>query len=826
MSVQDPWVLGIDFGTSFTVAAARTRRGPEVIEIGGERRVPSVVLAEDDGSLVVGRSAENLATSSPGRAIRAPKTRIGEPAPVILGGRTHDVTTLIASLLSYVYQEAVRQMGSPPSEVRLTHPAAWSRVRLDRLLQAAAGAQLPNPVLVPEPVAAAVSFADEIGVVPGGFVAVYDLGGGTFDTAVLQATVNQDAPGFVVIGRPGGEDRLGGDLFDELLTNFVGSRLNEEVWEALQVSDDRAWQQAASALRSEARRVKEALSSHPYAELLVALPNGMVTQRVTRDEFEALIEPYIATSVDVLRRAVSDAGLEPLQLSAVYLAGGASRSPLVERMVQEAFPGVNVSRRGDPKTAVALGATHGRSVLSSGASWDRTQPAGSGGGWPGAIPMPGQGGPPGSNPPGSNPPGSNPPAWGGPGAGNTAGPGPWNPAAAGWAGAPAAAPTWSAPGGGQSGGFAPTGSGPYPPATPSSSPQPSSASPPPPPSADQRSWSGPAGHGPPPGGPGPAGGASGPGVFGGPGANAPGHPPTAFAGSPGGFGAPIGQGPPSGYGSGHIHPPPQPKGPGKGLVGALIGGLAVVVMLLGLIVLLSRGDSTESGSGTTRGPSERPNRQSTVTSLLPSTVPLSGATTLPPVTTGGKGPGPVLEGAPTLAEVQSALLTGSDVGPAYQTVGYGTDEPYCGEPVVISSRQRANTAFEVAESATSGVRIDNDIQSYADAAGAAADLEAARSLANSCVFSTTVVEGVEYIVIVSPFEAPRACDDSEVFLQVAAPSTLEGPSLTRAIGFARCGRNLTAVSLAVVGREFAAGDEELFTSLFATAVGRLAVIPR
>ncbi len=378
MSVQDPWVLGIDFGTSFTVAAARTRRGPEVIEIGGERRVPSVVLAEDDGSLVVGRSAEDLATSSPGRAIRAPKSRIGEPAPIILGGRTHDVTVLIASLLAYVYQEAVRHVGSPPVEVRLTHPASWGRVRLDRLLQAAARAQLPNPVLVPEPVAAAVSFADEVGVAPGGFVAVYDLGGGTFDTAVLQATVQHDAPGFVVIGRPGGEDRLGGDLFDELLANFVGSRLNEEVWEALQVSDERAWQQAASALRSEARRVKEALSSHPYAELLVALPNGMVTQRVTRDEFELLIEPYIASSVEVLRRAVADAGLEPLQLAAVYLAGGASRSPLVERMVCDAFPGVNVSRRGDPKTAVALGATHGRSVLSSGAGWDQTQPVGPG----------------------------------------------------------------------------------------------------------------------------------------------------------------------------------------------------------------------------------------------------------------------------------------------------------------------------------------------------------------------------------------------------------------------------------------------------------------
>ena len=117
-------------------------------------------------------------------------------------------------------------------------------------------------------------------------------------------------------------------------------------------------------MRNEARRVKEALSSHPYAELLLGLPTGMVTQRVTRVEFESLVEPYVAGSVELLSRAVSDAGLNIGRLDAVYLAGGASCSPLVERLVSQAFPGVTVSRRGDPKTAVALGATHGRAVAS------------------------------------------------------------------------------------------------------------------------------------------------------------------------------------------------------------------------------------------------------------------------------------------------------------------------------------------------------------------------------------------------------------------------------------------------------------------------------
>jgi molecular chaperone DnaK (HSP70) len=346
MTGAEPWILGIDFGTCFTVAAARWRQpAPEVIEIGGERRVPSVVLADEDGTVVVGRSAENLATAMPSRAMRAPKSRLGEPAPVVLGGRPHQVVELVAELLEYVYEEAVRQQGSAPAEVRLTHPASWSRPRLDRFRAAALAAGLPDPVMVPEPVAAAVSYADAGGVVDGGFVAVYDLGGGTFDTAILRAA----GEGFVVIGRPAGEDRLGGDLFDELLANHIGSKLDPATWEALQVSDDRAWQQAASALRAEARRVKEALSSHPYAELLLGLPSGMVSQRLTQAELETLIAPYISTSVDLLAQAVGDAGVSADALDAIYLVGGASRSPVVERLVTEAFPGVRVSRRGPPE---------------------------------------------------------------------------------------------------------------------------------------------------------------------------------------------------------------------------------------------------------------------------------------------------------------------------------------------------------------------------------------------------------------------------------------------------------------------------------------------
>ncbi|MCC6435706.1 MAG: Hsp70 family protein [Acidimicrobiales bacterium] len=756
MSVEDPWVLGIDFGTSFTVAAARSRRGPEVIEVGGERRVPSVVLAEDDGSVVVGRSAEDLATARPGHAIRAPKSRLAEPAPVILGGRPHQVTSLIASLLAYVYREAVRQQGSVPVEVRLTHPAAWSQPRLDRLLMAAAQAGLPNPVLVPEPVAAAVSFADEGGVVDGGFVAVYDLGGGTFDTAVLQATHD----GFVVVGRPAGEDRLGGDLFDELLANHVGAKLDPDTWEALQVSDERAWQQAAAALRSEARRVKEALSSHPYAELLLGLPTGMVTQRVTRDEFEQLVAPYVRSSVDLLSRAVGDAGLGLGHLDAVYLAGGASRSPVVERLVSEAFPGVTVSRRGDPKTAVALGATHGKAVGSSVRSRISQPPVGP----PPPAANPPQSAPPqsvpplppGSNPPLSNPPLSNPPGF-------PPAPGSYPPVAY----PPAAAPATFGPPAGQYG--APAGQ-----------------------------------YGPPLAGP-------------------PGGPPS-YTAAPQGFTGP-GPGQPAVPQYGGAQPPSS--GGGKGRTGILIGLLAVLVLLVGGgAVLLAGGDGGQDAGDrttTTRRRTTTTERQvedttTTATSLFPPTQPLNSTTTAL-VTT----PTP-LTGAPTAEQITNARLTQPEVGANFVESPYGADEPYCGQPVVITSVLRSNIAFE---DAVNAVRVDNEVQSFGDAAGATADIDKVRQLVNTCPVTSTTVQGADYYIALLPFPTDvTLCDETYIALQVATSLSTTAPTISRAIAGVRCGRNLVSVGYSVVGRDFSDADEAAFGVLLQTAANKLSALPR
>jgi molecular chaperone DnaK len=256
-----------------------------------------------------------------------------------------------------------------------------------RLLEAAAKAGLGNVALISEPVAAAVAYAADVDVLDGSHVAVYDLGGGTFDMTLLRFSEGT----FSIVGRPGGDVNLGGELFDELLVNMVGERLDPSVWDEMQVSDDQSWQQAAAALRTECRRAKEALSTNSYADLVLPLPGGLTSQRITRDDLESLVQPYIAESVRLLVQGVTDAGVDPHSLAAVYLVGGASRMPLVERSVSEALPEVTVSRRGDPKTAVAVGATLAElsaSVLDLQAAPTRTTLESDGGVRPAGLPVP------------------------------------------------------------------------------------------------------------------------------------------------------------------------------------------------------------------------------------------------------------------------------------------------------------------------------------------------------------------------------------------------------------------------------------------------------
>ncbi|MGH8993393.1 MAG: protein kinase domain-containing protein, partial [Acidimicrobiia bacterium] len=354
------WVLAIDFGTTYTTAAMASGSRVEVVDIDGSPRMASVVLASESGGLIVGHAAEQQLAIAPERAERTPKRRIGDEI-MLLGSRPVEPVEAVAAVLGAIAAEAIRlQGGVRPREVRLTHPARWGSVRLAALSRAAELAGLGRPLLIAEPVAAAVHFADER-VAEGDHVAVYDLGGGTFDTAVLRR--RYDA--FEVVGPPGGDERLGGEVFDERLFQHLGARLGErqpEAWEALRFNSERQWRKAGHDFRTAVRKAKEALSSNADFTLYLGAPVD-AELLVTREEFEGLIRADVETTVAELEATVARAGLGLGDLAAVSLVGGSSRIPLVTRLVGERL-GRTPDTWGDPKAAVALGAARATNLMS------------------------------------------------------------------------------------------------------------------------------------------------------------------------------------------------------------------------------------------------------------------------------------------------------------------------------------------------------------------------------------------------------------------------------------------------------------------------------
>lgn len=353
MAGIDDLVLAIDLGTTSTVAAVRRGgRASEVLEIAGDRCLPATVAMGADGHLLVGRAAEQLADARPGDAVRAPTRLLGEPAAVVLGGRQVTVVDLVAAVLRRVHDEATVHLGAAPTSVRLTHPSSWSPGQLDDLAAAADRVGIVRPLLVPAPLAAALEHASNEPLDDGACAAIYDLGGGTFEAAVLRSSGGL----LGAVGQPAGDGALGGDLFDELLLHHVGERLDTEVWDQLRLSDEPVWRRAADSLRREVHRAKEALAGSAEADVLLPLPDGLVHVRLARADLEAVVEPYVARSVDVFRSCVDRSGVELGALAAVYLVGGSSRMPLVARMLIDAMGPVPVRRLGDPTAVVALGA--------------------------------------------------------------------------------------------------------------------------------------------------------------------------------------------------------------------------------------------------------------------------------------------------------------------------------------------------------------------------------------------------------------------------------------------------------------------------------------
>lgn len=343
------YALGIDLGTTFTAAAISRDGRTEVFQL-GERAaaIPTVVLLREDGEIIVGDPAARRAVTHQGRSAREFKRRLGDPVPLLLGGTPYSPEVLSAQVIRAVIAEVTAREGEEPAVVAVTHPAAYSAYRMELFTGACRQAGITEPVLCPEPVAAAVFYASRERVAVGEKVAVYDLGGGTFDAAVVEKTED----GFRIIGQPDGIDRLGGVDFDQAIFGHVARALELNIET---VSATEAGITALARLREECREAKEALSSDTEATIAVLLPGVQTQVRLTRAEFEAMIRPRIEETIAALRRTARSAGLELEQVDRVLLVGGSSRIPLVGQMVSAAA-GKPVVVDAHPKHAIALGA--------------------------------------------------------------------------------------------------------------------------------------------------------------------------------------------------------------------------------------------------------------------------------------------------------------------------------------------------------------------------------------------------------------------------------------------------------------------------------------
>lgn len=344
------YVLGIDLGTTFSAAALGEGGRVEVFTLGTlAPAVPSVVLLRADGEVLIGEAAERRSITEPTRTGREFKRRLGDPAPLLLGGTPYGAEALMARLLRSIVDAVTERQGAPPAGITVTHPANYGAYKRELLLEMVRLADVGRVDFLTEPEAAAINYAEQNRLEPGQVVAVYDFGGGTFDAAVLRKT----ADGFVVLGQPEGMDRLGGIDFDQAIFGHVDDAVGGQV-RGVDV-DDPAARAAVARLRADIRSAKESLSTDADVTIPIMLPGLQTAVRLTRSEFEGMIRPRVLETVSALERAVRSAGVAMTDIDRILLVGGSSRIPLVRETVGRAT-GRPTAVDAHPKFAIALGA--------------------------------------------------------------------------------------------------------------------------------------------------------------------------------------------------------------------------------------------------------------------------------------------------------------------------------------------------------------------------------------------------------------------------------------------------------------------------------------
>jgi molecular chaperone DnaK len=350
-----PYVLGIDVGTSRTRAAVcrDTPAGwtdPVPVPLGTRHPgVPTVIYLAADRSALVGDEAERHASADPIRIARGFPSRIGDDVPLVLGGTPCTAQELTAVLVRWVADRAAEYEGGPATAVVITHPACWGGYRKALLHHELTRQGLTDVTLLAEPIALAEGYLGDP-LDAGDTLATYGLGAGAAEAAVVRRT---GAGTFELVADAEGAEAVGGGHFDDAIVECVRGQLGR-VLDDLDPADPQAWL-AMARLRGMCTGAKEVLSTEVEVIVPVRLPDAPADVRVTRADFERVIRPAVAAGADLVPRTLRAAGVAATDLTAVVLAGGSVRVPLVTELVRSRIA-ARVVVAPEPDAAVAAGA--------------------------------------------------------------------------------------------------------------------------------------------------------------------------------------------------------------------------------------------------------------------------------------------------------------------------------------------------------------------------------------------------------------------------------------------------------------------------------------
>jgi molecular chaperone HscC len=339
-------IVGIDLGTTNSLVAVwRDGQSQLIPNALGHLLTPSCVSLDDDGRIVVGLPARDRLLTHPNLTAATFKRYMGTDRRIALGTRDFRPEELSALVLKSLKADAEAYLGEPVTEAVITVPAYFNDTQRKATRIAGELAGLKVERLLNEPTAAALAYGLHQADPQSQFL-VFDLGGGTFDVSILEIFA-----GIIEVRATAGDNFLGGEDFVTVLVNGFLEAAGKQA--GLGASRLNAEQSAQ--LRAEAERVKRVLSSDDVATFSFRIGEKTIDWQVTTDQFESLSAPLLARLRTPIERALRDASINAAALHRVVLVGGATRMPIVHRMVAKLF-GRFPSRDMHPDHAIAAGA--------------------------------------------------------------------------------------------------------------------------------------------------------------------------------------------------------------------------------------------------------------------------------------------------------------------------------------------------------------------------------------------------------------------------------------------------------------------------------------